>query len=714
MESPHAIEAEGEGVSFRNLFGVVLNRAPLALAIAAAVFTVIMIVAATRTPLYEATGSLTIEPRRENMALAPSTETGTPVDLAATDTQVEILRSPALAEAVVRKLKLFEDPEFAPRRAPTGAPSPALIARVTDRVSLRARIRRVGLTSIAQVGFISASPAKAQTIANAFIETYLQRQIVAKLTSLGQAGSELNGALDRLRQDASDSQAALQRYRNDHNLLTTQGATVAEVEVSNLDQQVAAARADQAEKDARLGAALQQVSQGSGGADVGAALASDTIKELRKQEAVASTRLAQLNARFRPEYPEVKSTQAEVNDLRAQIQAEINRIMSSLRADAVAASRREGSLVGSRGQAAGGLSSINQAQVGLVSLQQRADASKLIYEAYLNRANQVQVEASSQQADATVSATAMLPTRPSSPNLPLVGFLAAVLALLAGAASIVVAEVWERKMRSRRDVERNLGVPFAGILPQFRSAVPRTRRLGRKGARPAEHLVSFPHTGFAEAFRNVRAYLLITERTGPSRIIALTSALPGEGKSMSSLCLARTLALAGARVVLVDCDTRHKGASRLVGGSGPGFVNVVKGESSLEMALIPDTSTSLAILPAGIGIAPHDLFGLPAVDSLLKTLAEHYDHVILDTQPVLGVADARIIAAKADQVLFVAKWNSTAAAAAQAAVDMLRDCGANVVGAVLSQVNVKHQSRYGFGDSSDYYSYFHDYYLPAN
>jgi capsular exopolysaccharide synthesis family protein len=368
--------------------------------------------------------------------------------------------------------------------------------------------------------------------------------------------------------------------------------------------------------------------------------------------------------------------------------------------------------MGSRGAAAGGLAANNRAQIGLVDLQQRADASKSIYEMYLNRANQVQVESTVQQPDATVSATAMLPTRPFSPNIPLAAFLAVVLAFFSAAASVIVAELWERRLRSRTDVERALGVPFAGILPDFRTAV--QGRLGdRKPGLPAEHLVKFPFTGFAEAFRNLRAYLMLTDQSAKSNVIALTSAIPGEGKSLSALCLARTMAMCGSRVVLVDCDTRRRGATRLIGGADKGLVELIKGDATLEQVLLTDKKTRLMILPAGSRATSADLFSRPEADALLKRLAETFDYVILDTQPVLGVADARIIASKADRVLFVSKWNSTTAKAAQSAVDMLRDCGANVVGAILSQVDVRKQSLYGYGDSSDYYQYFGDYYLPA-
>ena len=265
-------------------------------------------------------------------------------------------------------------------------------------------------------------------IANAIMDTYLQRQLNEKLTAVTRANTELGASLEKMRQDAEAAEARVQEYKNAHGLLSAEGATMAEQEVSTLNQQVAIAKADHAEKAARLAAALAQLHNGNSGADVGAALGSDTIKELRKKEAETSIRLAQLKTDFKPEYPEVKRTQAQLDDIRAQIQAEINRILSSLRAEATAAAGREASLTGSRGHAQGGLASNSQAQVGLLAIQQRADAAKQIYEAYLNRAKQVAAESSLQQADARVDSAAPIPTAPSAPNMK----IAAVLAILAG------------------------------------------------------------------------------------------------------------------------------------------------------------------------------------------------------------------------------------------------------------------------------------------
>ena len=714
---------EPERMHLRQLFGILLQRAKLGLGVAGIVFVLVLAAFAMKTPTYSAQGSVVIDPKHENMAQADQKEQGyLPPDTSAVDTQVEVLRSPALAEAVVRRLQLWNDPEFNPQmrpglfglgsaHPPIANPDARLLARTTDNLMSHMWVRRAGLTYVVQVGAMSASPKKAAMLTNTVMDTYLNRQLDDKLGSVTRANKELGLSLEKMRQDAEAAEARVQEYKNAHGLYSAEGSTMAEQEVSTLNQQIAIAKADAAEKAARYAAAQAQLRNGGGGADVGAALGSETIKELRKQEAELSVKLAQLQTDFTPEYPEVKRTAAQLKDVRTQIQSEINRILSNLKAEATAAAGRESSLLGSRGAAQGGLAANGEAQVGLLALQQRADAAKQIYDAYLNRAKQVAAEGSIQQADASVSSPAQVPTQPFSPNMKLGAALALLASVVAAGAAMLMAEFWDKHLRSRLDVERELGVPFAGVLPDFRSVKPKGLR--GPAAEPAEYLVSHPFSGFAEAFRNLRAFLMISSRGDDAKLIAVTSAVPREGKSLTSFCLARTLALSGSRVVLVDCDLRQRGTTKLAGHQEAGLVEVVQDKVPLEEALIHDPKSNCYILPAAGKSVPYDLFSNPETDEVLRQLSEQFDYVILDAPPILGVADARILAAKADRVLYLVQWNKTPLRAAQSAIDILQECGANVAGALLTKVNVKGQARYGYGDSSDYYGYFKNYYIAA-
>lgn len=694
----------------RRVTGAILQRAPLGLGVASVLFLAIMAGAFTLRPMYTAVGSILVDPKREDLTRTEAPQNGLP-DMSAVDTQVELLKSHALAEMTVRRLALYKDPEFNPKAGDGVTPTadPETVSRVADRLQAQTTVRRAGLTYVVDVGVASRSPQKAALVTNGVMEAYLQRQLDDKLSNVGRANKELSASLETMRKEAETAEAQVQEYKNQHGLFSAEGATMAEQEVSTLNQQIAQAKADTAEKQARLAAAIAQVRNGGGGADVGAALGSETIRELRKKEAETSVHLAQLEADFKPEYPEVKRTQAQLRDVRAQIQQEINRILSNLRAEATAAAQRQGSLVGSRGVAQGGLAANGEAQVGLLALRQRADSAKQVYEAYLDRAKQVAAQSSLQQADASIASRASTPTRASSPNLPLIGLGAALFSALAGAVTMLMAELWSRSLRSREDVERDLGVPFAGILPDYSSVVGRNR----KKVAPADYLVNSPLSSFAESLRNLRAFLMLSG-SAPAKIIALTSAVPKEGKSLSSLCLAQAMALSGSRVVVVDCDLRMRGLTKLVGERNIGIVQVVEGSASLSEALIQDQRTGLTVLPAAGGHAvPYDMFSTPQSDALLRELAEQYDYVILDTPPILGVADARILASKVDKVLYVVRWNKTPRRTAQSAIDILNESGADIAGAVLSRVDIKAQARFGFKDQSDYFHEYRNYYITA-
>jgi capsular exopolysaccharide synthesis family protein len=348
-----------------------------------------------------------------------------------------------------------------------------------------------------------------------------------------------------------------------------------------------------------------------------------------------------------------------------------------------------------------------------VSLELKADAAKKTYEGYLNRASEVAAARTLQQPDAMVNYKAAAASDTPSPNMRLVMAGAAILALLGAALAVIVPEYWRRRFRSSSDVELGIGLPLAATLPDITS-IGQTRRL-RGPAAPAISLMTDRFTAFAESFRNLRAFLALLDPSEPSKIIALTSSVPREGKSVTSLCLAEILAQAGESVVVVDCDLRRAGLTGLVSEAANaqiGIVSAVKKNLPLNDVLVLDPRSGAWVLPVvqreGV---PEDLFSTKQADALFRLLAQRFDHVILDTPPLLGVADSRILATKADKVLFVVQWNKTPMSAVQAAADILQQCGAKVAGAILAQVNIRQQARFGYGDSSDYFGSYKNYYV---
>lgn len=725
-------ESSSSQSSLHYWIGLVLSRGWRAAAVAVLVFGLVVGAASQITPTYYAEGSVLVQPTRENLMSTDQNQAAQPLDTSAVDTEVEMLKSRALSEAVIEKLGLLSDPEFNPPPGSTWRVkfSPQwpfidvsskvkevtpqdMLRKTVNAVQRRTRAQRVGLTDVVRVGFSSSNPEKAAKIDNALIAAYLARQVTEKVNLVAQANDELTASVDKLREDALTSAAAVEQYKNAHSILSPQGANMVEAEIATLNQQIAQAHADRVQKEGQVSAAMALGGKGGDGADIPEALNSDTIMELRKQEATISEQVAQLDAQFMPGYPEAKRAQAQLNDIRAQIRSELNRIRSGETAQVRAAADREDSLIASRDQAQAELDANNAARVAFVALELKADAAKKTYESYLNRASDVAAARTLQQADATVNYAAAVASDTPSPNMHLVMAGAAILALFGAALTIILPEYWSRRFRNSNDVEYGIGLPLAAALPDIAS-IGSARRL-RGPAAPAISLATDRFTAFAESFRNLRAFLALLDPSEPSKVIALTSSVPREGKSVTSLCLAQILAQAGESVVVVDCDLRRHGLTDLVADAANAEVGVVEAMRQnvpLSDALILDPRSGAWVLP----VAPHEgvpenLFSTKQADVLFRTLAQRFDHVILDTPPLLGVADARILATKADKVLFVVQWNRTPMSVVQAAADILQSCGAKVAGAVLAQVNIRQQGRFGYGDSSDYFASYKNYYL---
>jgi capsular exopolysaccharide synthesis family protein len=694
--------SEPRGFDVRQVWVVLLHRFLLGLGVAVVVAAIVMAVVLQIKPTYQATATVLVEPNQSHV-IREDNASGVPADAGLVDTQVEVIKTRAVAQRVVQRLKLFDDPEFNPA-APTGGaaatytPDAQTLNTVVDRVAGATGVRRLGLTYVIEVSFKSHSPAKAARIANTFVEEYLAQQIQGKITANREANGWLNSSLDKLRADSLAADARVQQYVNAHNLMSSDGQTLVEGNVAKLNDQIATAGADTAEKQARLDAAEAQLKTGTTGSDVGAATTSETIRDLRKAEADTTREVAELSVTFGPRYPDLLRAKTKLADIHRQLQSETGRILSSLQADLRAARQRQGALQSSLGAARGSVVNNNEAQVQLIGLKQQAEAARKVYEAYLNRADQLAAQDGVQMPDGRMASVAAPPQSPISPKKGLAAVAAAVAGLIAGLIAALVAEFLSNSMRTRADVEHRLDTPFAGVIPD-----PARLKLSDRGSRsirPVDLIVDKPFSSYTEAFRHILASL---QHRGPNgitpQVVAVTSALPREGKSTTALCLTRALALSGSSVLLLDCDGRRSGLNPLVGDPKRGLGDILEGRAKAGDVIIQDPRTKALVLPWGQSPAATDLITTQLLDDLLVLLKEKFDYIVIDTPPVLAVADSRIIAAKADIALMVAEWNKTPTRAAESAVALLREAGVNLMGVALTKVNTQKQSHYGYNDS---------------
>lgn len=707
--SPDFRPGEISPIDLRRLIGGLVRRFRLFACVALPTLAVVVLYTFMATPKYKATAEIMLEPRSEKITKADEVLPGLPADSTIVDSQVEVLRSPQLAERVVKSLKLDEDPEF---RQGVGAQadgplSGRALQQVVSTVSKRLDIRRSGLTYVIQIGFLSRSPAKGAAIADKFASLYLDRQVQDKLDATERAAQWLNGRLQQLRVQVLTDDSAVQQFKISNNLLSSEGATLTEQEISTYDQSLAQASADVAADQARLQTAQRQLADGSNGEDVGATLDSPAIQKLKEQRAAVSRQAAVLQTQFKEGYPELQRARGELADIDAEIQAETRRTISSLDAKAQASTRRAAAIKTTLDTAKRQLGSNVRASVRLSELQRNLDASRALYENYLARYKETSSQEGLAQPDARLVSTAALPTKPSSPNTRLNLLIGAVLAIGAGLGAAGLAEMLDSGVATSADVERRFGLKYLGAVPLLRSAQ-------RSDTDPIDQIVTEPWSSFSEAFRSVRVAIAHTPGVMSPKTIAVTSAVPQEGKTTTAACLARSAALQGFRVVLVDCDLHRRSLNRLLKGTARiGLLEVLAGTTELGQALIRDPATALHILPlSDAPISTQEVFGSPAMDQLLAHLQKVYDLVILDTPPVLPVTDARILARKADFTAVVARWRSTPHQAIESALHLLFADGVEVGGVILNKVDMTQHARHGYGDIV-YYNNLHSNYLPA-
>lgn len=730
-----AVDGLSQTFDLHALIATFRRRLKLFLSIGLLVFITVLIVTLQATPRYTASAALMIDNRKEQVVESQAVLSGLPADTATVDTEVEILKSRQLAEQVVRTLNLESDAEFNARLGKPGfvgklinglkglftASAPDDVKRqiteasrlktheaVVDRVRQGLTIQRVGLTYVMNVRYTSVSPAKAARIANAFADTYLLQQLEAKFDATRQANTWLNARLAEMRGEVQQSEVAVERYRAANNLLSTSGATLTEQEISTYNQQLASVRAQQAEDEARLRTARAQLAAGSNGEDVGEALGSQVVQQLRGQRAEISGRVADLSSRYGPRHPDMVRAQRQLADIDTQIEAEILRIISNLEARVQVSRERTGSMVGSLASARGALASNNNASIRLKELERNAESARTLYQNLLDRFKQTTSQEGLEQSDARVVSRAPIPNAPSSPNVPMNLFLGFLLAFGAGVGAMILAEMLDSGLSTAADVERKVGLPQIGSIPLVSSVAEGEDR----NLSPTDYLMNRPLSAFAEGVRALRTAVQFSRVGEAVKVVAITSSVPGEGKTTTSVCLARSAAQAGQRVVIVDCDLRRRAINRMLGIKPTvGLLEVLNASADLQSALYLDEVSGAQVLPLAKGdFTPKDVFGSIAMDRLLAEMRDRFDLIILDTAPALAVSDTRVVAAKSDIVIFLSRWRTTPDKAVTQSIRLLEQSGAHIAGVALVQVDMRQQARYGYGDAGYYYRAYQQYY----
>jgi capsular exopolysaccharide synthesis family protein len=682
----------------------VRRRWIMLLAVTAAVLVAGFILISIMTPKYVATAKVRLDPRSAISADAQQAR----AELApeAIETELTAVRSDDLARSVVRSLGLADDAEFtgglnaSPKESL--ANSSTREGAVVNALLSRLAVSREKLTYVVNISFNSVDPVKAASVANAFASGYIESRTEKKLSTARAQSAWFQERLSQLGAEARTAEARAGEYRARSGLVESGsgdgGGTIADQQVAPLSGTLAAAQSDAAAARSTLAAAQGQVARGRPDS-VSAVLSSSVVADLRRQRAEVLRNKSEIEQRYGERHPDSVRINEQLAQIDSQIQAEARRVVTSLQATSDSAQARVSSLRGTLVQLEGEReTSVRDATVA-ESLEREAAAKRALYDKTSQLSLDSMQAASGAIAQAELIDRARAPGAPASPNKPLLYALALVVGLAAGAGTIGAQELFTGGFRSVEALEAATGLTVLAVVPKV-----------GKGPSPGDLMLERPTSMFAEAFRIARTAVLGAHADASVKVIAITSSLPGEGKTTSAVCFARTLAIANARTLLLECDVRRAAVRHIVKGGTPtvGLVELLHGEATLEDVLlagdVPNLDQILVVSPY---FSAENLFGEGRMEKLLDVLRDRYDYIVLDLPPLMGLADGRLLALLADATILAVKWNSTPPSAVNAALNWLHTDGSKPVGILYTQVDPSAQSA---GSLSYYSKQYSDYY----
>ncbi|MBR9823306.1 MAG: polysaccharide biosynthesis tyrosine autokinase [Rhodobacteraceae bacterium] len=648
------------------------------------------------TPKYRSTAVVMLNNREEQVVDLGNVLGGLGSDRSVVNTEVEILKSRILLGKVVDKLSLTEDPEFNASLVPpsgltqlkswvkglimpseeVAASNPESVRQGTISALLGALlIRNVPESLVFQVTVETTNQGKSARIADALVELYILNQLEVKFEATEQATTWLTERVTNLQIALEEAEGKVTDFRAGTALVSPEALAGLEVQVKETRDRIESTEAAQQTAQTRL-----------------AALEAAETPEARV-EASGDLQLQRLLPRL--DEPGI----AQAFDTRYE------QIVARQRADL---SRSESQLQTLRTSLTTLEQQTEQQSQDLITLQQltrEAEASRLLYEYFLARLKETSAQQGVQQADSRIISPAVVPIAPAAPRKSLILAMSAVLGLLIGAGFVLIREARNRAFRNAEQLETSTGHAVIGQVPLIQAK----RRLDA-----IAYLKEKPSSAAAEAIRNLRTSVMLSNVDMPPKVIMTSSSLSGEGKTTIALALALNFSSMGKKVLLIEGDIRRRVFGQyLKTEQKDGIVSVLTGTKSFDDVVIHDDLLDADVLLGDKGQAnAADIFSSERFANLLNDLRRHYDIIIIDTPPVLIVPDARVIAQHVDATVFVVRWDRTSREQVQGALREFESVGKPVSGLVLNQINPRGMKRYGYGNNYGPYSaYGSKYYL---
>jgi succinoglycan biosynthesis transport protein ExoP len=689
----------------------------------------VVIRAYTTIPMYRATTSLLIDDER---AAAVAGFNATATDYYQDpepyyQTQLRILTGRELATKVATRLHLEKIAEFngqgvqpvglaavldtmkhqarmflpGGRAATTPAPAPSGIEDVTNRFLGAVDVEPVRGSRLYNVSVRSADPVFAASAADALVEEYVKQNFERRTETAFNSLTFLADEIGKQQQKVEDSERAMAEYRETHNALSLNDRQ--NTVVSSLNQvndQYTKARTERIQKEAAY-SQVKTLASSALAESIPAITNHPAVQSLRQRLAELQRVRITLNERYGPKNPQVIENENAITDTTKQYQDALRSAVESIRNDyetALSLERRLGAALEDSKSAA---MDLNRKSVSYTVLEREAQSNRQIYDALIQRQNELQIVSNSGGNNVRLMDRAVVPGAPYIPNIPRHLMLGSFAGLFLAVALVLAIDYLDDTIKTPEDVTRGLKLPFLGLVPAM-------------GAKNQPLLTwDVPHE-FGEAFRALRTSLVFSSGTEGTRVIAVTSAQPLEGKTTTACNMAIALAYGGARVLLIDADMRRPSVSRTLGMENTiGLSHLLTGQASPRQTIRRTSIQNLWMMSAGVTPPnPSELLASDRMKTLISTVQSGpFEWVIIDTPPVLAVTDAVIIAPWVAGVVFIIGSEMTQRRLAERAIETLMTSRPRVLGVVLNRVDIARNKYY----YSRYYGYkYKSYYVKSD
>jgi polysaccharide biosynthesis transport protein len=691
-------------------FQILVRRRWIVLATIAAALALALFLSMTTTRLYRATATLEIAREASKVVDVKGVEPSSTVgNQEFYQTQYGLLKSRSLAEQVVRNLRLDDNDGFLYGYSGGSAPDASTADRATRRQALQRRatslvqshllISPVRNSGLVAVSFDSPDPELSKRVANSIAENFIAANLARRFDASAYARRFLEERLAQTRAKLEESERSLVAYATRERLINVDEAAVnsdgqtsgaprslAAADLSALNTALVTAKSERIAAEARYGQA-----RGSGGTSTTETFSDPAISALRSLRSQLYADYSKNLAKFKPDYPAMVAQKQQIDEIDRQISSQSGGIARSLRSEYLAAAERENAL---QARVNGLKDSVldNRARSIQYNIYQRdADTNRTLYDGLLQRYKEIGIAGGVGTNNVSVVDKAEAPRAPFTPrtmfNL-LLGLLAGT--VLGGLLAFLIEQL-DESIVAPHDLEQKLGIPLLGSVP-----------LVGEGEKPLD-LLEDRKSPLSEAYLSIQTALRFSTSHGAPRSLLVTSARAAEGKSTTSVSIARNFASLGRTVVLVDGDMRNPSLHRLMGLSNKqGLSDALAGANEPVKLMNATPYKGMSVITAGpLPPNPAELLAGTRLAEFVTELLKSVDHVVIDGPPVMGLADAPLIATAIEGTVFVIAAKETRAKAARIALRRLADTHAHIAGAVLTKFDVR-QVGYDYAYSYEY------------